>query len=82
MVVRRPNWSIWTVGVLNVAGQVLPAVAFTTSGHSAGDIYLLPYTYAAGTQKALGPLANTQGKVTAGPWSPGWVPPKAPARGG
>lgn len=31
--------------------------------------------YAAATQKALGPLANTQGKVTAGPWSPGWVPP-------
>jgi 2-keto-3-deoxy-L-rhamnonate aldolase RhmA len=38
--------------------------------------------YAAATQKALGPLANTQGKVTAGPWSPGWVPPKTPARGG
>jgi len=38
--------------------------------------------YAAATQKALGPLANTQGKVTAGPWSPGWVAPKAPARGG
>jgi hypothetical protein len=36
--------------------------------------------YAAATQKALGPLANTQGKVTAGPWSPGWVPPARPAR--
>jgi 2-keto-3-deoxy-L-rhamnonate aldolase RhmA len=36
--------------------------------------------YAAATQKALGPLANTQGKVTAGPWSPGWVPPARPSR--
>lgn len=38
--------------------------------------------YAAATLKALGPLANTQGKVTAGPWAPGGASSKTADRGG
>jgi 2-keto-3-deoxy-L-rhamnonate aldolase RhmA len=37
--------------------------------------------YEAAAKKALGPLWNTQGKVTAGPYSPGWKPPQRAARG-
>jgi len=43
------------------------------------DLYSV---YAEAAKKALGPLWNTQGKVAAGPWSPGWVPPARTARAG
>jgi hypothetical protein len=36
----------------------------------------LPPDFLAANKTALGALYNTQGKVTVGPFSPGWVPPK------
>ena len=43
-----------------------------------GDIYA---AYAEASKKALGPLWNTQGKVTAGPWSANFKPTPPAARG-
>jgi 2-keto-3-deoxy-L-rhamnonate aldolase RhmA len=38
--------------------------------------------YDAAEKKALGPLWNTQGHVTVGPWAPGYVPSAGRNRGG
>ncbi|HWC63178.1 MAG TPA: aldolase/citrate lyase family protein [Rhizomicrobium sp.] len=43
------------------------------------DLYAI---YADAAKKALGPLWNTQGKVTAGPWSANYKPSAPAARGG
>jgi 2-keto-3-deoxy-L-rhamnonate aldolase RhmA len=55
-------------------------------GSEAGDLVgaegHLPKDFVEANKKALGALYNTQGKVTVGPFSPGWVPPKPQPRAG
>jgi hypothetical protein len=45
------------------------------NGDLVGPKGYLPADFQAAQKKALGPLWNTQGKPTTGPFTPGWTPP-------